>query len=135
MLARNLLATDLTNQARVVALDARKIDGTTGALHVPYGIVLMDPPYGDQSILISIGRLVDGDLLAANALVAVEHSRDQILSDSFEGVAVAAPAGEVSSRLVQLRERRHGDTIVTIYRWISSLDRGVVDADHGDLSG
>lgn len=105
VIERNLAATGLADRARVLGLTAEKVvSGTLLApLHAPYDLVLMDPPYADRSVATVIGELAAGGLLRLAALVAVEHSRRLALPGSVDS-------------LIIVRERRYGDTVLSIYR-------------------
>ncbi len=124
VIERNLRVTGLTDRARIIALDAEKFarGATRDSRYLPYGVSLMDPPYNDPRVVTVIGDLAKSGLLARRALVAVEHSRRLALSDVYDG-------------LVLVRERRHGDTVLTIYREGASPDPGaIVDGHDGNLS-
>jgi 16S rRNA G966 N2-methylase RsmD len=62
------------------------------------GVVLVDPPYND-AVLDTALRLLDG-ITSAGALVVVEHSARRALPSL--------------SRLRAARQRRYGDTAVTL---------------------
>lgn len=124
IIERNLRATGLADRARIVGLDAEKVvrGAARESLHAPYGLVLLDPPYNDRSVLTVIGDLATSSLLVPHALVALEHSRRVALSENYDG-------------LVAVRERRHGDTVLTIYRDVALDHPGVLSDGHdGDLS-
>jgi 16S rRNA (guanine966-N2)-methyltransferase len=133
IIERNLQTTGLRDRAKILGLDVKRVvEGAARvSQHLPYGVVLMDPPYRDLSISVIIAALGSDELLDRNALVAVEHSRDVTLAESYE-------VGDVAdgSRLAEVRQRRHGDTVLSIYRWIRPAERGVYDnGNHRDLPG
>lgn len=134
---RNVQATSMDDRTRVVGLDVRKVGAIDRreAFHLPYGVVLMDPPYADPTVSTAVSRVANRALLEANALVAIEHSRYLMLNASYEPDERSEGEPETPMRLVQVRERRHGDTVLSIYRWVRAANRGDVDADHGDLPG
>lgn len=103
---RNLQITGLGDRARVIGLAVEKVvrGAARDALHAPYHLILMDPPYNDRSVVTVMPELPRSGLLAPGALVAVEHSRRLPLAESYDG-------------LVEVRERRHGDTVISIYRY------------------
>jgi 16S rRNA (guanine966-N2)-methyltransferase len=132
---RNLRVTDLIPQARVFAVTAEKV--VTGvaraALHAPYDLVLLDPPYDLNSLELIVDDLARSDFLSAGALVAVEHAAKRSLASHYRAAASVAEAWPV---LTAVRERRHGDTTLTIYRRETFGERG--EAAHGldgDLPG
>jgi 16S rRNA (guanine(966)-N(2))-methyltransferase RsmD len=97
----NLRVTGLTARGRVIggalpaALEARALD--------PYDVALLDPPYGDPSLEVTLAALGERGLLSTDALVVVEHSRRGEPAESY-------------GRLRLIRRRRHGDTEISIYR-------------------
>jgi len=127
---RNLKTTGLAGRGRVIGMDVAKLArGGLATLRPPYGLVLLDPPYAETGTGGVLAELAGGDLLADEALVAAEHSRRAPLAAAY-----AAAGG--SAVLVQVRQRRHGDTVVSIYRRESAFGRSEEqDGDHGDLSG
>ncbi len=136
VIARNLETTGFRDRGRVYGLDARRVvEGAAGEVgRIPFDIVLMDPPYRDHSVTAVAERLAIGELLADAALVAVEHSVDLPLAEVYAGKPMAAAGGADVSHLVEVRERRHGDTILSIYRLVRQGERGAEgDGDNGDL--
>src|SRR5215472_1344251 len=128
---RNLKTTGLAGRGRVIGMDVAKLvrGGGLATLRPPYGLVLLDPPYAETGTGGVLAELAGGDLLADGALVAAEHSRRSPLAARY---AVA----DGSAALVEVRRRRHGDTVVSIYRRESGLGRSEEqDGNHGDLSG
>jgi 16S rRNA (guanine966-N2)-methyltransferase len=102
-LRANLEALGLAERAGVWAVTlprglGRLADALAGA-----DLVLMDPPYGGEEARAALAALGAAGVLAAGARVIVEHH-----------VKDALP--ERSGRLVRARERRHGETQVTMYR-------------------
>jgi 16S rRNA (guanine966-N2)-methyltransferase len=79
-----------------------------------YDVVLVDAPYGDPRLAGALEALGNGELLSARALVVVEHSRRTTLA-------------EVYGALRLLRQRRHGDTEVSIYGKPRGGDLGTRD--------
>jgi len=121
---RNLQVTGLADRARIIGMDVAKVvrGAARDALHQPYDLVVMDPPYNDLSVVGVVGDLAGSELLVPRALVSVEHARRVMLADRYDG-------------LVAVRERRHGDTVLTVYRNAGSANSGVeTDGDDGDLS-
>jgi 16S rRNA (guanine(966)-N(2))-methyltransferase RsmD len=131
----NLAATGFRDRARVFGVDVLRAVEAPGlaAMRRPYGVALLDPPYQDRSIQEVIAKLATGALFVERAIVAVEHSVDLPLAEVFRG-ALCSKGG--AATLVQVRDRRHGDTVLSIYRLNRRDDRGVEDdGDHRDLSG
>jgi 16S rRNA (guanine966-N2)-methyltransferase len=103
---RNLQITDLADRAKVIGVSVEKViqGAVDQSLQAPYDVVVMDPPYADQSVGEVVVGLANGRMLKPGALVAVEHSRRLALADHYNGLSL-------------VRERRHGDTVLSIYRW------------------
>jgi 16S rRNA (guanine966-N2)-methyltransferase len=133
VIERNLKATDLDSAARVIGADAaRVVRGGVAGLHAPFGVVLLDPPYADQSVDSTMAALAQSQLLIPGALVALEHSRRVDVATHYR----AGLPGDESSGLIEVRRRRHGDTEISIYRWRGRRGQGEGDdGDHRDLSG
>lgn len=95
----NLAALRLADQAHVYHMTAEK---ALLSLAGPYTLVFVDPPYDDPQALSVLTSLAGSSLLAPDAVVCWEHSARK-----------EAPAKVGSLDL--LRERRYGDTVVTLY--------------------
>jgi 16S rRNA G966 N2-methylase RsmD len=68
-----------------------------------YSIVIMDPPYPDTAIGDVVEQLARSKLINQDSIVVVTHSSRFPLKPNY-GV------------LTQLKERRHGDSTISIYR-------------------
>jgi 16S rRNA G966 N2-methylase RsmD len=68
-----------------------------------YGLVLLDPPYEDPSLLPTLEKLTSSALVGASSTVVIEHSRRTPLPSSFSDFAL-------------VKEIRHGDTCVSVYQ-------------------
>lgn len=105
-IAANLARTHLAEHARVAREDVpRFLEGEPSARGGPFGAVLLDPPYGDATLLASLERLADaarGWLLEEAVVVAKHFWRDSL--PASVGV------------LERARERRFGETVLTLYR-------------------
>jgi 16S rRNA (guanine966-N2)-methyltransferase len=103
IVAENLAATGFAQQGDVASADAidwlraHKSDLTT------YNLLLLDPPYRDSTALSGTLHALDQAPLRAQALVVVEHYRDQPLPSL--------------QHLAHLRERDYGTTRLTFFRY------------------
>jgi 16S rRNA (guanine966-N2)-methyltransferase len=103
IVAENLAATGFAQQGDVASADAidwlraHKSDLTT------YNLLLLDPPYRDSAALSDTLHALDQAPLRDQALVVVEHYRDQPLPSL--------------QHLAQLRERDYGTTRLTFFRY------------------
>jgi 16S rRNA (guanine(966)-N(2))-methyltransferase RsmD len=99
ILRQNLDALELKERARVVRGDVVRWLESSAADLTQAGLVFLDPPY-DDVVLDRALRVLDRML--TDALVVAEHSRRQTLPDL--------------TRLRVDRERRYGDTMLTLLR-------------------
>ena len=68
-----------------------------------YGIILIDPPYPDLTIGNIIAELSQLRLVGVNTMVVVTHSPHH-------------PLAGVYGTLRRVKENRHGDSCIAIYR-------------------
>jgi 16S rRNA (guanine966-N2)-methyltransferase len=71
-------------------------------INEPYDIIFMDPPYADKAIENVLARLAGSSLVKENTIVVVSHSS-------------RVPLAEQYGRLNVLKEKRYGDTAISIY--------------------
>lgn len=98
-IAENLRRTGFTPKATIHAMRAETAVST---LHQPFDLILLDPPYGDETAPKVLQRLGASDILADQAVVVFEHARD---------LAVPERAGA----LHLARSRHHGSTTISLY--------------------
>jgi len=67
-----------------------------------YDIIFMDPPYADKTIESVIARIAGSSLIKENTIVVVSHSSRVPLAGQY-------------GRLNVLKEKRYGDTAISIY--------------------
>ncbi|MEX2246302.1 MAG: 16S rRNA (guanine(966)-N(2))-methyltransferase RsmD [Dehalococcoidia bacterium] len=96
----NLAAIGFASRARV---HRRRAEQALSSLSGPYTLVLADPPYYDDGALAAVEQVAASPLLAEGAVLVLEHGRRQ------------EPA-EMLGKLTLYRSRRHGDSVVSIYR-------------------
>jgi 16S rRNA G966 N2-methylase RsmD len=68
-----------------------------------YGIILIDPPYSDPSIGKVVAQLADSALVGQDTTVVVTHSSRLPLDAAYGGLRM-------------VKEHRHGDSSIAIYR-------------------
>jgi 16S rRNA (guanine966-N2)-methyltransferase len=124
---RNLGRTGLAGQARVVRRDVAAFlaarpgtaalppaIGTAIAAAPPFGCVFLDPPYAETAqLLVVLGVLAapDAGWLDEEAVVVAKHFWK-------------SPPPERVGRLVRVRERRFGETALSVYRRVSESAAG-----------
>lgn len=99
VLRRNLEATNLASRASIIATP---VDRAIVSLGGPYTLVFADPPYADDEAMTAIVTFMEAGVLTDHGLFVLEHSKRRAVPDTL---------GELTT----LRERRYGDTVVSIY--------------------
>jgi len=92
----------LTGLAALGEVRGGDVGRTLPALPGPIDLAVMDPPYADRAALEVAEAIAGAPWLATDALLVLEHSRRLAVPDKL-------------GTLKRQRERRYGDTIVTIY--------------------
>jgi len=100
IIRQNLERTKLAGQAHVYCCSVAK---ALSFLEEEYNIILMDPPYADESIGETIQQLAASQLVGKESIVVVTHSPHLTLGSSYPP-------------LTMLKERRHGDSCIAIYQ-------------------
>jgi 16S rRNA (guanine966-N2)-methyltransferase len=118
LLRRNLERLPEPVDARVVAADALR-PVLWGRDLLPVDLVLADPPYREDLARPFLRALAEAGAVRPDGWVAMEHE---------PGVPLADPGWE------PVRERRYGDTVITILRPAEVTAKGDSHAQ-GDLSG
>ncbi len=99
IIKQNLKSTALAAQSHVYCCSAAK---ALTFLREKYNIIFMDPPYSNSSIGNLLKQLTSSELVGADSAIVVFHSRRLLLDSNY-------------GRLHLLKERRHGDTCISIY--------------------
>lgn len=96
----NLAVTEFKSRAKLLRLTAGRM---AGRLSGPYTLVLADPPYYDEGALEAVRAFAASSLVDEDTVLVLEHHTRR-------------PAPETLGPLRLYRSRRHGDTVVSIYR-------------------
>ncbi|WP_225973715.1 16S rRNA (guanine(966)-N(2))-methyltransferase RsmD [Dehalogenimonas formicexedens] len=96
----NLEKCGLSGRARVNCLP---VERSLSMLDKEYDIILMDPPYRREDIGEFLGKLASTALVGPETWLVITHSPRVPLDESY-------------GQLKMIKERRHGDSIITIYR-------------------
>jgi 16S rRNA (guanine966-N2)-methyltransferase len=96
----NLAATGMAERGSVHRLSATNVPASS--LNGPYTLVLSDPPYYDEDAFAAVQAVAESALVERATVIVVEHHHKY-----------AAPPA--LGRLPLYRDRRHGDTVVSIY--------------------
>ena len=100
IIKQNLEKTKLVDRARVYCRSAAQAITFLGQT---YSIILIDPPYADRTIGTLVEQLADSKLVGEHTVVVVTHSSRFPLQPRY-------------GALVMLKEHRHGDSTISIYR-------------------
>jgi 16S rRNA (guanine966-N2)-methyltransferase len=96
----NLENAGLAAQAHVYCLSVAQ---AISFLQRRYGIILLGPPYAELSVTQTLGQLADSRLVGTGTIIVVEHSFRLPLSPAYGDFHL-------------IKDRRHGDTCISIYR-------------------
>lgn len=101
IIRENLERTGLEQRGKVYCMD---VGQALKILPGPYGIVFMDPPYALSPEKVGLVELMlaSSRLTGENTIIVVEHAYGSQLEPGY---------GE----FIRLKERRHGDTLVSLY--------------------
>lgn len=100
IIKENLERARLAEQAHVYCCSATK---AISFLKVRYGIVVMGPPYREYSVIETLEQLASSSLIGAGSTMVVEHSYRLPLSSAYGNFQL-------------VKDRRHGDTCISIYQ-------------------
>jgi 16S rRNA (guanine(966)-N(2))-methyltransferase RsmD len=102
-LEENLRGFGLTGNARVWPIGLPRGLARLGAALREADVVFMDPPYGGEAARATLEALASPLVLGTAARVIAEHHAKDALPESI-------------GRLVRVRQRRYGETVVSTYR-------------------
>ncbi len=100
IIKQNLEKTKFTGQAHIYCCEVLK---ALSFVDKVYGIIIMDPPYPDLTIGDVITKISETKLVGPETIVVVTHSPRN-------------PFEQVYGKLRQVKETRHGDSVIAIYR-------------------
>jgi 16S rRNA (guanine966-N2)-methyltransferase len=105
IIKQNLAKTKMAERAHVYCVEVEK---AISMLDKQYGIIIMDPPYRNESIGKTITKLANSKLISENTIIVITHSCHLTLESQY-------------SPLSLIKERRHGDSCITIYQKEATL--------------
>jgi 16S rRNA (guanine966-N2)-methyltransferase len=100
IIRENLEKTRLAEQAHVYCCSVAK---ALSFLEEEYSIILIDPPYADSSIGSLVQQLATSKLVGTESIIVVTHSPHLPLDSTYAPLHI-------------LKERRHGDSCITVYQ-------------------
>ena len=105
IIRQNLEKTKLGARAHVYCCSVAK---ALSFLDKEYSIILMDPPYSNSSIGSLVARLATSKLVGTDTILVVTHSPRLSLDSTY-------------ATLNLVKEHRHGDSCISVYRKGSEL--------------
>jgi 16S rRNA (guanine966-N2)-methyltransferase len=100
IIRENLAVAGFQEQGRVHCLSAEK---ALDRLEGPYNLVLVDPPYEDESAVAVVDRLAGSRLVGPGSTLVLEHPWRRLPADRW-------------GRFALVSRKRHGDTGVSVYQ-------------------
>ncbi|MFC1915807.1 16S rRNA (guanine(966)-N(2))-methyltransferase RsmD [Chloroflexota bacterium] len=100
IIRQNLEKTGFTEQTHVYCCSVAK---ALSFIDKEYNIILMDPPYSNSSIGILVTQLATSKLVGANSILVVTHSPHLPLDSAYAALNL-------------IKEHRHGDSCIAIYK-------------------
>ncbi len=100
IIKENLEKTKLAARAHVYC---RGVSQALSFLDKEYNIILIDPPYSDESIGDLLTKLATSRLVGASSTVVVTHSPRLSLAATYAPLSL-------------IKEHRHGDSCIAVYR-------------------
>jgi 16S rRNA (guanine(966)-N(2))-methyltransferase RsmD len=100
IIKQNLVKTRFKDDAHVYCCSVTR---AISFLDKEYGIILMDPPYSSPSIDKTIEQLANSELVNSKSIVMVTHSRLRPLQPGYASLNL-------------LKEHRHGDSVIALYK-------------------
>jgi len=103
-LQRNLETSGLMGKAEVVPAEVLRYLRRAASASHQFDMIFLDPPYRGADAATALSLIASKGLLAPAGMVIVERS--------FHAASFPAPGA-----IAQVREVRHGDSILALYRW------------------
>jgi 16S rRNA (guanine966-N2)-methyltransferase len=100
IIKQNLAKTGFTDKGRVYCFPVMK---ALSVLDSSYGIVFLDPPYADTTLGTVIAGINRSSLISGKSIVLASHSARSPLAERFDS-------------LLKIKEKRYGDTCISIYQ-------------------
>jgi len=100
VIEENLERTGFASQAHIYRCSVSK---ALSILEEGYDVIFLDPPYSDSSLISTLKELFSSRLARPDSTIVVQHSSHQALP-------------VVLKQFHLVKNRRHGDTCISIYR-------------------
>lgn len=103
-LYRNLEISGFMDRAEVAPLEVLRYLRRAASEGRRFDLIFLDPPYRGVDMVVPLALIVEGGLLAPGALAILERSARSAPLEAPHGIAL-------------VREVRHGDSRLDLYRW------------------
>ena len=100
IIKQNLQKVGFTQRAHVYCCSVAK---ALAFLEDRYDVIFMDPPYSDPSINHMATQLANSKIVDGKSLIIISHASRSPLQDSYDGLSL-------------IKEKRYGDTCISIYQ-------------------
>ncbi len=100
----NLSTLGLLDQSVVLLADAMKALKELDLKGEKFDIIFLDPPYMKGFIIPCIEAIEENKLLNVDGIVVIEHNVEDVLPNDI-------------GKLLKTKDRRYGDTNISIYSW------------------
>jgi 16S rRNA (guanine966-N2)-methyltransferase len=100
IIKQNLKETGFSDTAHVYCCTVMK---ALGFLENEYGLIFLDPPYSDTSLVTYLNIIGQSRLISRDSIILASH-------------ATRSPLDEQYNNLSKIKEKRYGDTCISIYQ-------------------
>jgi len=100
VIEENLKKTGFKDRSHIYCCSVNK---ALGFLDSCYDLIFIDPPYADRTLGQLIFEIGAKEIVSADTLILASHSSRSLLENQYD-------------TLVKLKEKRYGDTCISIYR-------------------
>jgi len=109
VLRNNLASCDLLATTQVLPLAVPRALKQLAAQKQQFELIFLDPPYGQGLAAQTLELLAQSPLLSSEVRIVVEHGRHD-------------PLPALCHSLIQVDQRRYGDTLISFYTWVRTAD-------------
>lgn len=107
---QNLLHTKLSDKSSIISMDVFVALKKLSKENRKFDIIFLDPPYNKNLADETLKCLVESDIIEQGGMVIVEHGYKEDVPQQVEF-------------LKKIRYQKYGDTIVSFYSQVSTLDK------------
>lgn len=100
LIKQNLMKVGFADKAHVYCCPVAK---AIGFLETRYDMVFLDPPYADKSTGALITDIARSNLISEDTIILVSHATRSALDQKYDSLS-------------KIKERRYGDTCISIYQ-------------------